>query len=75
MDLMQKKMPSSIDAEQSVLGSILIDPECLNDVAQIVKAEDFYLDSHKAIFEAMQSFSLKNKPIDVITLVNNLVGD
>ncbi len=75
MDLIQKKMPSSIDAEQSVLGSILIDPECLNDVAQIVKAEDFYLESHKAIFEAMQSFSLNNKPIDVITLVNNLVGE
>ncbi|MBQ8146203.1 MAG: replicative DNA helicase [Clostridia bacterium] len=75
MDLLQKKMPSSIDAEQSVLGSILIDPECLNDVSQIVKADDFYLESHKAIFEAMQSFSLNNKPIDVITLVNNLVGE
>ena len=75
MDLLQKKMPSSIDAEQSVLGSILIDPECLNDVSQIVKADDFYLESHKAIFEAMQRFSLNNKPIDVITLVNNLVGE
>lgn len=75
MDLLQKKMPSSIDAEQSVLGSILIDPECLNDVSQIVKSDDFYLESHKSIFEAMQAFSLNNKPIDVITLVNNLVGE
>ncbi|MBO4983716.1 MAG: replicative DNA helicase [Clostridia bacterium] len=75
MDLLQKKMPSSIDAEQSVLGSILIDPECLNDVSQIVRSDDFYLESHKAIFEAMQAFSLNNKPIDVITLVNNLVGE
>ena len=66
-------MPYSLDAEQSVLGSVLIDPECFDDVAQIVRADEFYIEVHREIFEAMQSFSLQSKPIDVITLVNNLV--
>ena len=46
MDALQKKLPYSLDAEQSVLGSILIDPECFDDVAQIVRADDFYLETH-----------------------------
>ena len=74
MDSLQKKLPYSIDAEQSVLASILIDPECFDRVSQLLKVEDFYLDVHKQIFETMQSFSLNNKPIDVITLVNALVS-
>ena len=73
MDSLQKRMPYSLDAEQSVLGSVLIDPECFDLVAQIVKADDFYHEVHKRIYEAMQEFSINNKPIDVITLVNNLV--
>ncbi len=74
MDSLQKRMPCSIDAEQSVLGAILIDPECFDDVSQIVKADEFYHETHREIFETMQSFSLSNKPIDVITLVNSLVS-
>ena len=74
MDSLQKRMPYSLDAEQSVLGSILIDPECFDLVAQIIKADDFYHEVHKRIYEAMQDFSISNKPIDVITLVNNLVS-
>ena len=49
MDILQKKMPYSLDAEQSVLGSIIIDPECFDDVAQIVKVDDFYLEIHREI--------------------------
>lgn len=74
MDSLQKRMPCSIDAEQSVLGSILIDPECFDDVSQIVKSDEFYHETHREIFETMQSFSLSNKPIDVITLINSLVS-
>ena len=74
MDSLQRKLPYSIDAEQSVLASILIDPDCFDRVSQILKVEDFYLEVHKQIFETMQSFSLNNKPIDVITLVNALVS-
>ena len=74
MDSLQKRMPYSIDAEQSVLGSILIDPECFDGVAQIIKAEDFYHETHRRIYECMQDFCISNKPIDVITLVNALVS-
>ena len=41
-----KKMPFSLEAEQSVLGSILIDPECFTEIATMLKSEDFYLESH-----------------------------
>ena len=75
MDVLQKKMPYSLDAEQSVLGSIIIDPECFDDIAQIVKIDDFYLEIHREIFSAMYDFKIQSKPIDVITLVNSLVSN
>jgi len=49
-----RRMPYSLEAEQAVLGSILIDPERINDVVGIIKADDFYLEEHRAIFLAMQ---------------------
>ncbi len=75
MDALQKKLPYSLDAEQSVLGSILIDPECFDDIAQIIKADDFYLETHGEIFALMQKYSMQSKSIDVITLINSLVSD
>ena len=75
MDSLQKKLPYALDAEQCVLGSVLVSPECFDDVAQIVKADDFYLDTHRGIYEAMQRFSLGNRAIDIITLANTLIGD
>lgn len=75
MDGLQRRLPYSLDAEQSVLGSILVNPECFSEVAQIVKADDFYHQTHKQIFELMQEFNLANKPLDVITLANDLVNE
>ena len=75
MDILQKKMPYSLDAEQSVLGSIIIDPECFDDVAKIVKVDDFYLEIHREIYSAMMDFKMQSKPVDVITLVNSLVSN
>ena len=75
MEEFDKKLPFSLDAEQSVLGSILIDPNKLGDVAQIIKSDDFYIDEHKEIFSEMQSFSLQSRNIDVVTLIDELVKD
>lgn len=75
MDALQKRLPYSLDAEQSVLGSILIDPECFDDIAQIIRQDDFYLETHGEIFGLMQSYSLQSKNIDVITLINSLVAN
>ena len=49
-----RKLPFSLEAEQSVLGSILIDPEKIGDVATVVSTDDFYLEEHREIFSAMQ---------------------
>lgn len=75
MDVLQKKMPYSLNAEQSVLGSIIIDPECFDDIAQIVKVDDFYLEIHREIYGAMLDFKYHSKPMDVVTLVNALVSN
>lgn len=68
-----RKLPFSLEAEQSVLGSILIDPECFNVIAGILKSEDFYLDEHVQIYLAMQDMYIKNRDIDIVTLIDTLV--
>ena len=68
-----KKMPASIEAEQSVLGSILIKPDCIGTVTSILTAEDFYIEEHKQIFTAMIDMFLSSRQIDPVTLLNTLV--
>jgi len=72
-DGMIKQLPFSLEAEQSVLGSILIDPECLNSITSVLKADNFYLESHKQIYMAMQTLFLQSRIIDVVTLIDELV--
>ncbi|MBE6631641.1 MAG: replicative DNA helicase [Ruminococcaceae bacterium] len=69
-----RKLPYSVEAEQALLGSILIDPESINEVANIIKANDFYIESHKQIYLSMQSLFIKSKNIDVVTIINELVS-
>ena len=73
MDALQKKVPFSVEAEQSVLGSIIIDPKKYDEVAQIINAGDFYIEEHKEMFLIMHEFNLSNRPLDLITLINELV--
>lgn len=68
-------MPFSLEAEQSVLGSILIDPACLDTITSIVSSDDFYLEEHQSIYATMQGMYLKSKNIDVVTLIDELVKD
>ena len=72
-DELIRKMPFSMPAEQSLLGSILIDPAALNEVADILRSEDFYLNEHKQIYLAMHELFLANSEIDVVTLIDMLV--
>ena len=67
-----RKMPFSLDAEQSLLASVMIDPSCMDTVATLVSADDFYLSEHTEIFSVMQNMYLKSKNIDVVTLINEL---
>jgi len=64
--------PQNVEAEQSVLGSLLIDKEAIIRVADIVHPDDFYKDSHRKIFEAMLELYEKREPIDVVSLTSKL---
>lgn len=70
---LDRKMPFSLDAEQAVLGGILIDPAGLDIITGIITAEDFYLEEHRSIYSAMQGMYLKSRNIDVVTLIDELV--
>jgi len=66
--------PQNLDAERSVLGGILLDNAAINDVIEILRAEDFYREAHRKVFEAMCSLSTRGEPIDRVTLKNELVA-
>ncbi len=70
---LDRKMPFSLDAEQAVIGSVLIDPASLDIVTGIISSDDFYLEEHRSIYSAMQGMYLKSRSIDVVTLVDELV--
>ncbi len=69
-----KVPPQNLEAEQAVLGSILLKAETFGTVLEILKPQDFYKDSHKIIFEVMVDLFEKNDPQDVLT-VSNLLRD
>ncbi len=66
------RQPFSVEAEQSVLGSILIDPKCLNVIQTMLKVEYFYVEEHQKIYEIVTQMYEKNLPIDYITLLEQL---
>ena len=65
--------PHSTEAEQSVLGSILLDKEVLPDIAGKLKSEDFYMEQHREIYEAVLDLYEQNQPVDLITVSEQLV--
>jgi replicative DNA helicase len=67
-----KLPPQHIEAEQSVLGGILIENEAINRVTEILDADDFYRDAHRKIFNALINLSERDEPADLITLTNEL---
>lgn len=64
--------PQNIDAEQSVLGSILLDPDAIVSVMEFLTPEDFYRVNHQLIFSAMIALNEESTPIDVLTLSERL---
>ena len=71
----QRKLPFSLEAEQSVLGSILVDPQKISEIATLISVEDFYLEEHREIFSAMQKLFLQSKEIDIVLLMDALVQE
>ncbi|TXH00589.1 MAG: replicative DNA helicase [Candidatus Moraniibacteriota bacterium] len=64
--------PHNIEAEQSVLGSLMLDKDAIIKVADLVKVGDFYKEDHNRIYEAMLALYEEREPIDVLSLANRL---
>ena len=64
--------PHSIEAEQSVLGSIFLDPETVVNVLEYLETSDFYRKNHQIIFDAILQLNNRNEAIDVVTIANEL---
>ncbi len=67
--------PQNVEAEQSVLGTILLADHSLSSVLELLISDDFYKDNHKLIFEAMIVLFEKNEPQDIITVSNHLKNE
>jgi replicative DNA helicase len=75
MDIANHKIPpQNLEAEQSVIGGILLENEAISKVLEILIPDDFYRESHRKIFHSMIQLFEKNEPIDLITLTNQLKG-
>ena len=70
--LLSRQMPQSLEAEQSVLGSILIDSRCVADVVGILKPEDFYLQQNQEIYKAIYEMFNYSQTIDPVTVLEKL---
>lgn len=70
--LMARQQPHDLDAEQSVLGSILIDSRCITDVIGVVQPEDFYLQQNRDIFEVIYSMFNLSQAIDPVTVLDKM---
>lgn len=71
-ELLNRKMPSSIEAEQSVLGSIFIDPQCTAEVVEVLKASDFYMEQNRQIYETIYSMFSYSQAIDPVTVLDRM---
>ncbi|WP_205842171.1 replicative DNA helicase [Natranaerobius trueperi] len=67
--------PQNVEAEQSVLGAMLIDGEAISTVTEILKTNDFYKDSHEKIYEAILKLGEEGEPVDLVTLSEQLRND
>jgi replicative DNA helicase len=67
-----KLPPQNIEAEQSVLGGVLIENEAVHKVMEILTPEDFYRDAHRKIYDALIDLAERDEPADLITLTNEL---
>ena len=70
--MIKREIPKNIEAEEAVLGSILINQETIYGVSELLDIEDFYRKSHRTIFKVMLDLNTTKKAIDIITLTDYL---
>ena len=71
-ELLSRAMPHSPEAEQAVLGSMLIDADCVKDVMDKLQPQDFYLQQNREIFETIYSMFIYSRPIDGVTVAREM---
>lgn len=67
--------PHNEDAERSLLGAVMLDERALDEIASIVKPEDFFRESHRLIFKAMMALSMRGESLDAITMGDYLAAE
>ena len=71
-ELLGRRVPYSMEAEQSVIGSMIIDSRCVPEVLEILKPEDFYVQQNREIFETIHSMFSFSQPIDPVTVLDRM---
>lgn len=69
---LHKVPPQNLEAEQSILGGVMLENNAINNVLEVMSKDDFYSEAHRKIFNTMVELSEKNEPVDIITLSNAL---
>ena len=71
-ELLSRQVPYSVEAEQAVLGSMLIDPRCIPTVIEALKPADFYMETDRLIYDTIHQMFLGGRPIDPITVLDEM---
>ena len=71
-ELLSRQAPQSLEAEQAVLGSILIDSRCVTDVIGVLRPEDFYLQQNREIYETISTMFNFSQTIDPVTVLDKM---
>ena len=71
-ELLSRQAPYSVEAEQAVLGSMLIDPRCIPTVIEALKPDDFYMETDRLIYDTIHQMFLSGRPIDPITVLDEM---
>ena len=70
--LLQRQVPQSLEAEQAVLGSMLIDPKRIPEVMEVLKQEDFYVRNNQVLYDAIQKMFLESRNVDPVTVLDEV---
>jgi replicative DNA helicase len=71
-NIIAKVPPHSLEAEESLLGSLLIDKDAIIKVADLIMPQDFYKDANKIIYDIIKELYSRQEPIDIIAIANRL---
>lgn len=71
-ELFELRVPHSAEAEQAVIGSMLIDPACIPDVLQKARTDDFYLETNRDVFETISNMYIYGRTVDPVTVLDQM---